>query len=180
MERISKASLSFLTLCFQFGENKKVCILIIPTTSFIVHVYARFVFANQHFLCQDSRGNERRQSGSGIFPLKAWFRHDLREVPFWCVSESVRRATAKRMRHSRADSSIIKLPSQSSITQQGSRRPWRARRWAGIETHTYTHGNRTRKHHGRRPLHHHMTGRFPTKPGRLLRTLQSNWTCGCC
>lgn len=50
---------------------------------------------------------------------------------------TVRRATARRMCHSRADSSIIKLPSQSSISQQGSRWPWCSRRWAGVQTHTH-------------------------------------------
>lgn len=50
------------------------------------------------------------------------------------------------MRHSRADSSIIKLPSQSSITQQGSRRPWCSRRWAGVRTRTHTHTHKSKEH----------------------------------
>lgn len=101
----------------------------------ILHLQTR---ANHHSLCSDSHKNEGRETVGGIFPLKTQFRQDEREVAFWCVPESVRRATAGRMRHSRADSSIIKLPSQSSITQQGSRRPWLCRRWAGVETHTHT------------------------------------------
>lgn len=103
-----------------------------------MHVLTQFQCANHHFLCLDHCENERSKLVGGIFLLKTGFRQDVREVVLWCVSERVRRATARRMRYSRADSSIIKLPSQSSITLQGSRRPWRYRRWAGVQTHTYT------------------------------------------
>lgn len=87
---------------------------------------------------------------------------------------SVRRATARKMWHSRADISIIKLPSQLSITQQGSRRPWSSRRWACKQTPKHPHKKgRAHQHCGSRQL----PLDFQLSLANLLQ--QSNWIQGC-
>lgn len=112
------------------------------------------LLANHHFLLPGQSLKWKEQAGQWDFSTQTRFRRDVREVAFWCVSESVRRASARRMYRSRPDSSIIKLPSQSSITQQGSCWPWRCRRWAGAQTHKhqYTNNNMARDHFAITPL----------------------------
>lgn len=136
-------------------------------THFLSSGYPFFIF-----LFSASKKKERADRSVGFSTHKSAQKRNWK-VAFRCVSESIKRATAGRTRQSRPDSSIIKLPSQLSITQRGSRRPQSSRRQA-VHAHTSAHAIVLCEQHGKKPVRHQTSGKFP----RFVTNLQSNWTHG--
>lgn len=85
-----------------------------------------FFCSNPYLFLLDNPKNKRKNAISFLL-LKTQFGKDERDDAFRCVSERVRRTTATSVRHSRADISIIKLPSLLSITRQDSHQLWCSR-----------------------------------------------------